>query len=447
MPQADQPTSGPGDALPDPQARRKRRLISVVAVYASIAIGFATTLVVLRVLGPSDAGRYTVVFATVAFFDLLLELTSDEALIKFGFRYAAAERWGRFHRLVRQAFVFEVAASLVTALLIVGIAFSAGSILHGAGGLEGAFLIAAVLPTLQSIESMGAAALALRGRYDIRGLLLVYSMTLRLAGLWLGAEHGVTAAVIGVVAAQVVTTATVSGFGLAALRRFPRAAPEPLGADRGPLLRFILQSSVDTALVSLRTWIAPLALGIVRTTTDVGLFRGAQAPQTGFAALSSPVRAILLTDQTRDWEHGRIQAVVTATRRYVLGSTLLMAAVLPPAIVIMPWLVRTLLGTPYEPATTAARLMAAAAAIQLVFGWTKTLPVTIGRPGLRTIAHAIETAVLLPTIVVFGNDWGVTGAAAAVLLSSGVFGAVWTVFVLRLRLGSPAQPGSAAAAG
>jgi O-antigen/teichoic acid export membrane protein len=426
--------------------RGKRRLTSVVAVYGSIAISIATSLVVLRVLGPKDAGRYTVVFATVAFFDQLLELTSDEALIKFGFRYAAAAQWGKFHRLVRQTFLFEVTASLLTGGLIAAFAFVAGSVVHGAGGLETAFLIAAILPTLQSIESMGAAALALQGRYDIRGLLLVYSMTLRLAGLAVGAEHGVTSAVAGVVAAQLVTTATVTGFGLAALRRFPQIDPEPLGADRRPLLRFILQSSVDTALVSLRTWIAPLILGIVRTTTEVGLFRGAQAPQTGFQALSSPVRAILLTDQTRDWEHGRIQEVIRATRRYVLGSTVLMAIVLPAAIWVMPWLVRGLLGAPYAPAISAARLMAGAAAIQLVFGWTKTLPVTIGRPGLRTIAHGIETAVLLPTIIVFGKAWGVTGAAAAVLVSSCAFALVWTVFVVRLRTAS-LQPSSTTTAG
>jgi O-antigen/teichoic acid export membrane protein len=413
--------------------RLRRRLISVLAVYGSIGISIATSLVVLRVLGPKDAGRYTVVFAAVAFFDQLLELTSDEALIKFGFRYTAAGQWGRFHRLVRQTFLFEVTASLATGGLIAAFAFVAGSLLHGADGLRAAFLIAAVLPTLQSIESMGAAALALQGRYDVRGLLLVYSMTLRLIGLTIGAERGVTAAVVGVVAAQIVTTATVSGFGLAALSRFPQAAAEPLGGDRGPLLRFIAQSSIDTALVSLRTWIAPLMLGIVRTTTTVGLFRGAQAPQIGFQALSSPIRAILLTDQTRDWEHGRIQAVLRATRRYVAGSTLLMIVLLPPAIWAMPWLVRNLLGNAYAPASQAARLMAGAAAIQLVFGWTKTLPVTIGRPGLRPIAHAVETAVLLPLIIVFGKAWGVTGAAGAVLASTCAFAVIWTAFVVRLR--------------
>jgi len=110
-----------------------------------------------------------------------------------------------------------------------------------------------------------------------------------------------------------------------------------------------------------------------------------------------------------------------------------MAAVLAPALWLMPWLVRTLLGADYLPATSAARLVLVAAAIQLVFGWTKSFPVTIGRPGLRIVGHAVEAAVLLPLILVFGDLWGVTGAGAAVLVSSAAFAATWTVLVLRLR--------------
>jgi O-antigen/teichoic acid export membrane protein len=117
----------------------------------------------------------------------------------------------------------------------------------------------------------------------------------------------------------------------------------------------------------------------------------------------------------------------------VAGSTLLMVLVLPPALVLMPWLVRVVFGEDYEPAATAAQLILVAAAIQLVLGWTKTFPVTIGRPGLRIVAHGVEAAVLLPLIVVFGDRWGVTGAGAAVLVSTGAFALTWLVLVVRLR--------------
>ena len=195
----------------------------------------------------------------------------------------------------------------------------------------------------------------------------------------------------------------------------------------------MIQSAAYTGLISVRTWIAPLTLGIVRTPNEVGLFRAAQMPQNGLAAVSSPLRMILLSEQTRDWEHGRPEVVIAGIRRYVAGSAAIAALALVPVLLTIPWLIRILFGPDYSGAVSAARLILVAAAIQLVFSWTKTFPVTIGRPGLRLIAHGVETVVMLPLIIVFGKEWGVTGAGGAVLVSSVAFALTWGVIVWHLR--------------
>jgi O-antigen/teichoic acid export membrane protein len=411
----------------------RRRLVAFAGVYGSVALGLAASLVVLRVLGPSGAGRFTIVIGAADFLALLVWLTSDDALVKYGFRYAANEEWGRFRRLIRIAFTCELAASFVATALIVALVPLAGSIFEHGAGLEAPLLVAATLPPLQALESIAAATLILGGRYDLRGTWLTLSMGLRLAGIAAGARYGVTAAVVGVVAAQVITTVSILAVGLSGLRRFPTAPDAPIGDDRGPIMRFVVQSAAYTGLISIRLWVAPLTLGIVRNAASVGLFRAAQMPQSGLAALSSPLRMILLSEQTRDWEHGRPEVVLAGIRRYVKGSAAIAALALVPALLTIPWLVRHVLGAEYVPAVPAARLILVAAAIQLVLSWTKTFPVTIGRPGLRLIAHGVETAVMLPLIVVLGRRWGVTGAGAAVLVSSGAFAVAWAAILLRLR--------------
>src|ERR687897_329545 len=75
----------------------------------------------------------------------------------------------------------------------------------------------------------------------------------------------------------VLATAAIGAVGLAAARRFPRPAAAPLGDDRPEIVRFVLQSSLGTGLVSVRGWIAPLLLGIVSDVRQVGFFRAAQA--------------------------------------------------------------------------------------------------------------------------------------------------------------------------
>ena len=84
----------------------------------------------------------------------------------------------------------------------------------------------------------------------------------------------------------------------------------------------------------------------------------------------------------------------------------------------MPTLIRIVFTDKYEPATDAARLMLLAGAVGLVFAWTKSLPVSVGRPELRIATHGIETLVLIPLVLVFGSIWDATGAAAAVLIAT-----------------------------
>jgi O-antigen/teichoic acid export membrane protein len=122
-----------------------------------------------------------------------------------------------------------------------------------------------------------------------------------------------------------------------------------------------------------------------------------------------------------------------------------MAVAVPIFFVAMPFLVKLAFGEEYEGAVTAARIVLVAAAVQLVYGWTKSFPVTIGRPGLRILSHGVETALLLPLVALLGHEWGVTGAAVAVLVSSAAFAAVWTVLLLRIRAGVAGPPESEAA--
>jgi PST family polysaccharide transporter len=411
-------------------ATLRRRAATALGSYGATALGIVGTLVAANVLGVEDFGRLALVLATVGLFQMLVDLTSEEALVKYGFRYAEREDWGRFRRLFELALGLKSASALVAAALIAAIAPASEALFDT--DLTTPLLVAAVLPLLYSFEGTAAAALLLRGRYDVRAYFLFVSMALRLVAIVVAARYGTTETVVALVLAQLVATTAISAVGANAFRRFPRAARAPLGDDRAEIVGFVARASVGTGIVSIRTWIAQILLGVVSSVTQVGLFRAAQAPQQGLGALSSPVRLILLTEQTRQWERGRGDAVLAGLRRYMLGAVAAMAVAVPVFWWLMPELIRLVLPD-YEDAVDAARIVLVAGAVQLVFGWTKSLPVSIGRPNLRIVAHGIETVVLVPLIVVLGREWGATGAAGAVLASTLVFAAVWAVLLARIR--------------
>jgi O-antigen/teichoic acid export membrane protein len=409
-----------------------RRLVTAAGIYLGAILGFAATVVAARVF-PSQAifGAYATVMATTGFFQTLLDLTVEEAAVKYGFRYEARREWGKLRRLLSGTLAYKLAGGLVAAIVLLALAPFADSIFGGAG-LGVPLAVGAAIPIAQAPEGLAGVALFLRGRYDIRGLFLTFSMALRLAAVWIGASHGLTTTIVLIVVAQLVSTGAIGIAGWVEFRHFPRVPGEPLGEDRRDVFRFVLQSSAGSGVVSLRTTLALPLLGAVTSTAQAGLFKVAQAPQTGMATLSAPLRMILVTEQTRDWERGSHQAVLRGVRRYTLGAAALMLVVMPVGWWLMPDLVRWIYGSRYAGAVDASRLILVASAVLFLVGWSKSLPIAVGRPKLRIWTHGVETLVLLPLVVGLGAAWGATGAGAAVLAASIAFALAWAVLFLRI---------------
>lgn len=409
-----------------------RRSAAAAGIYASVVLGFLGTVIVAHAFSTRLLGLYAIVIAATGFFQTLLDLTIEEALVKYGFRFQERADWGRLRRLFTRALQVKLAGGLVAAVCLLAVAPAAHA-LFGDGRLLKPMLIAAALPLVQAPENVGGVSLILRGRYDIRAFFLFLSMALRLGAIALGTRYGLTQTIVAIVVAQIIATSAVLAAGWAAFRRNPRVESAPIGDERPEITRFVVQSSLATGVVALRSTLSPLLLGIVSSPAQVGYFRVAQTPTQGFAALSAPARLVLLTEQTRAWERGTRDTVFAGVRRYSLGAAGAVLVAVPLLLWLAPDLVRVFFTAKNVGATDALRLIVVAGALQFVFGWTKSFPVSIGRPKLRVWAHGIETVVLVPLVAVFGAAWGATGAAGAVLASTVAFIVFWSVLFVRIR--------------
>jgi O-antigen/teichoic acid export membrane protein len=411
----------------------RRRSATALGVYVATVLGFLTTVVATRVLGVGDYARFAAIVAATTFFQVLLDLTVEDALVKYGFRYVETGRWGRLRRMFEVALGFKLAGGLLAGVVLVALAPFAADV-WGVGGVLVPMLIASVLPLVQAPEAVAGGAIILRGRYDVRGAFLAVSTGLRLAGVGIGATYGLDGAVLGLVLAQLVATLAISAVGLVAFRRFPQERSETLGDDRPAVRKFVVASTIGSALSSARATLGTALLPAVAPIDQAAYFRNAQAPATGLSALSAPARLVLLTEQTRDFEGGRLREMYAMLRRYIAGTSVLMVAAVPVLWVLMPWLMQVFYGPEFrEHATTPARLVLIAAALQLIWGWTKSFPVSIGRPGLRNIALAVETAIFVPLLLLLGAEWGATGGAVAMVASTAVFCLLWVVLLARVR--------------
>ena len=135
-----------------------------------------------------------------------------------------------------------------------------------------------------------AGAIILRGRYDVRGAFLAVSMALRLAGSRSACRTALDGAVIGMVVAQVVATAAICDRRARARSGASRGAGPSRSATTAATLRQLRRSPRRSPRRSSRRArrSARRCCRRSRRSTRPAYFRNAQAPATGFAALSAP---------------------------------------------------------------------------------------------------------------------------------------------------------------
>jgi O-antigen/teichoic acid export membrane protein len=410
-----------------------RRSVTAAGVYVSAAVGVLGTVIAAHELSLRAFGLLAIVTGTTSVFQLIGDVTVDEALIKYGTRYATRERWGRFRRIFEIGLLLKVAGGVVGGVGVLIVVPFAAALFKDSHGIAVPLALAALIPLVQAPEGVAASMLIVRRRYDVRALFLLLSMLLRLAGLAAGASISLTGAVVGLVLAQALATVAICIAALLAYMRTPRVASEPLADDRREFRSFVMQSSIGSLISPLRGTLAFPLLGLVASPVQVGYFRAAQAPQTAFASLSAPLRMVLIAEQTHEFERGNVRAMYRLLRRYIIGTTAAMLMLVPLLWWAAPHVVRWVFPKQYPGAVDATRLILLAAALAVIWAWTKWFPIAIGKPGLRIWTQSVEIVVLIPTLLVLGSAYGATGAAGATVISAGVAAVLWTVILFRLR--------------
>ena len=168
-----------------------RRSATAVGIYSATFLGMLGTILAARELGRYEFGSLAIVISATGFLQSFLDVTVEEAVIKFGFRYSTAGDWGRFRRLFGRALAFKGLGGLLGAAALLGLAPLAHW-LWGKGLLV-PIMVSAALPLAQAPEGIAGTALILRGRYDLRSYFLAVSMALRCLALGIGSLYGVTA--------------------------------------------------------------------------------------------------------------------------------------------------------------------------------------------------------------------------------------------------------------
>ncbi len=100
------------------RSRTVRRSATAGSIYLSAVLGFLGQILAARELGVKEYGLLAIVMAVTGFVQLLFDLTVEEAVIKYGFRYQASEQWGKLRRLYTRALRIKLLGSRIAGAAI-----------------------------------------------------------------------------------------------------------------------------------------------------------------------------------------------------------------------------------------------------------------------------------------------------------------------------------------
>ena len=275
-----------GTSYTDPMSSRLLRRRSATAAWIYVAAAFGIARHDRRCSRPRARGlrRLRTALAVVGFFQTLLDLTVEESLTKYGFRYVAGRRLGTAPpALPAGARCSRCSAARWRRCSSLALAPFADALFDADGRRAGAARRRAppARPGTRERRCDGAPP-----PQPVRpaGRLPGGSAALRLVAIVIGAQLGVTEALVAIVVAQAHRDVAVSVVGLVALRRFPAAPPRRARGGRpgDSLVRAPVEHRDGRHLAAARRSFRSCSASSPGP-TQVGLFRIAQAPQTGLA--------------------------------------------------------------------------------------------------------------------------------------------------------------------
>src|SRR4029079_2940367 len=90
-----------------------RRSVTALGLYGGFGLGLLASVLAARQLEPASYGLYTLAIAAAGFLQVLFDLTVEEVMIKYGFRYTTGEQWGRLRTLYRRAMASKSARAVM----------------------------------------------------------------------------------------------------------------------------------------------------------------------------------------------------------------------------------------------------------------------------------------------------------------------------------------------
>jgi len=301
-----------------------RGAIGSFAVRVGVAgSAFALQLLLTRLLGPEEFGRYIYALSWIAFISQVGVLGFDTASLRFVSAHEANREWGPLRGFLRRSFQASVALSLALSVVMAGSVWLLRDRLPpgiGSPLAAAAFLLPLVAVLQVAVSQLQALRRVVVGQ-GVQGLLRPALIAMILVVAVLG--WGTRPTALSAITANVLATAVACGLGLVLLRRALPAAVRTAEAEYRTMawIRTAVPLFLITAAQIILAQTDILMLGTMSGTTVAGVYAVASQLATliTFAIMAAnTIVAPMIASLHAQRRAADLQRVLTLSARGVL---------------------------------------------------------------------------------------------------------------------------------
>lgn len=389
-------------------------------------VGLLNTLVLTRVLGVADYGLAVLAVASAELGGNLLNLSLGDLLTTFS-RSRGSGAAG-----VDQV---ELDGILAYALRLEVLSLAGGGLLSLAlvvltiptGATRSLALVLAGLSLARLPVRLSIAVGALDNRYTFLSTIRSLVASIRAGGSIIAAiVWGPAGVVLGVIGGTLVE----SVLSLHLLRaRGGRRAPLPLRRPISPqrkvaAARFVRGNVLNNIVANTYKEADLPLLGLVASTSTVGLYKVAARLVLALGLFLSPLRTVLTRELSllparqevlRRTTHNLVARLIPASVAVGIGG-----------ILVAPWLVQLVGGDDFRAAVGPARVLMLGVSLSLAFAWLRPLAVALKRPGILVATSVTTGLIAVVGYVIFLPDGGAMTLATVKVIAQGTAAVVAT---------------------
>lgn len=403
------------------------------------ALALVFNLVLTRLLGAGGAGIYFLALTIVTIATLVGRMGMDNALLRLVAGSVARSDWGRTRGVYRTSMVMAALfAGAATFVLIPAAPFTARRIFSEPGLQRPLQVMAlAIVPmtlallhgeALKGVRKIGISQFVQWGSLHLFNIALIYP----LVRLW---------GVSGAAASYAIAAGLTFTIGRVSWRRVPGLRTHAIVPyDRRALLRDSTPLFWIASINMLASWIGLIILGILGTSSDVGIFGVATRLSVVISFVLVAVNAVAAPKFAALHQKGDMESM----RHVAVGSTRLMVGLALPVLLLFVFASRQamgLFGPEFEAGWRALVILSVGQFLVVCAGSAVHLLMMTGRE--RTVRNLLGLSVAIGVALnlLLVPTYGIEGAAVATALSlvainGGGAVAVWRRYgILTLPIG------------